>query len=150
MFLCSLCRAKLAEWLASKGKSFKRPALTTAEPSRTKVSAKPEAVFDPQRQSHVGAQPAAQRNPEPEPRLEAHKPDSAAATTAAHCANTQGAALTTHGRTPVIMNTSLDLLEISDVDPQDSVDDVRKQAVAVLAGLKIFHSDNSFYLFVLF
>lgn len=119
-------RAKLAEWLASKGKSFKRPALTTAEPSRTKVSAKPEAVFDPQRQSHVGAQPAAQRNPEPEPepRLEAHKPDSAAATSAAHCADTQGAALTTHSRTPVIMNTSLDLLEISDVHPQDSVDDI--------------------------
>ncbi|XP_044079207.1 cytoskeleton-associated protein 2 [Siniperca chuatsi] len=112
-------RAKLAEWLASKGKTFKRPAMTTAAPSKTKVSAKPEA--DLKSQSHVDPQPAKQCDPEPS--LEAHKPDSAA-----HCADTQGAELTIHSQTPVIMNTTLDLLGNSDadlpVDPQDRVDDI--------------------------
>ncbi|XP_041807699.1 cytoskeleton-associated protein 2 [Chelmon rostratus] len=109
-------RAKLAEWLASKGKSLKRPAMTTAVPSKTKVSAKLEAGLKSQ------SQPAVQCNPEPEPKLEAHKPDSAAP-----CADTQGAELPAPSQTPVIMNTTLDL-ESSDadllVDPQDRVDDV--------------------------
>lgn len=108
-------RAKLAEWMASKGKTFKRPARATAELSKTKVSAKPAADLKPK------SQPAA--HSKPEPRLE-HKPDSAAA---AHCADTQGAA-PTHDRTPLIMNTTLDLLEDSDAglpgDPQGSVDDI--------------------------
>ncbi|XP_070700405.1 cytoskeleton-associated protein 2 [Pempheris klunzingeri] len=115
-------RAKLAEWLTSKGKTFKRPALTGAAPPKTKVSAKPEAL-KPQSQSHV--EPAAQRKPEPEPHLEEDEADPAAA---AHCAGTQGAQLSTHSQTPVIMNTTLDLLEDSDADlpvePQDRVDDV--------------------------
>ncbi|XP_068577352.1 cytoskeleton-associated protein 2 [Cebidichthys violaceus] len=97
-------RAKLAEWQASKGKTFKRPAMTTTEPSKTRVSAKPAADLNPQ------PQPAIQCNPEP--RLEVCKPDS------------EGAVLKTHSRTPMIMNTSLDLLENSDVDLQDSVDDI--------------------------
>lgn len=120
-FLCSLCRAKLAEWLASKGKTFKRPAMTTAEPSKTKVSAKPEADPEPQSTSCVEPQPTAQCNPEPEPRLEAHKPGPAA-----HCSGL------TPSQTPAIMNTTLDLLENSDaelpVGSQDSMDEVRKQA----------------------
>ncbi|KAJ4929540.1 hypothetical protein JOQ06_018564 [Pogonophryne albipinna] len=103
-------RAKLAEWMASKGKTFKRPARATAE-----LSAKPAADLKPK------SQPAA--HSKPEPRLE-HKPDSAAA---AHCADTQGAA-PTHDRTPLIMNTTLDLLEDSNAglpgDPQGSVDDI--------------------------
>lgn len=112
-------RAKLADWLASKGKTFKRPAMTTAEPPKTKVSAKPKADLKPQ--SNVEPPPAAQCKPEPEPRLEAHKPDSAAASL---CAG-----LITQSQTPMIMNTTLDLLENSDdcdlpVDPEDSVDDI--------------------------
>ncbi|XP_032389404.1 cytoskeleton-associated protein 2 [Etheostoma spectabile] len=104
-------RAKLAEWLASKGKTFKRPAMTTAEPSKTKVSAKPEA--DPKPQSCVEPQPAAQCNPEP--RLEAPEPDSAAA---AHWSRS-----THSSQTPAIVNTTLDLLGNSDAD-QDSMDDI--------------------------
>lgn len=123
MFLCSLCRAKLAEWMASKGKTFKRPARATAELSKTNVSAKPAADLKPK------SQPAA--HSKPEPRLE-HKPDSAAA---AHRADTPGAA-PTHDRTPLVMNTTLDLLEDSDAglpgDPQGSVDDVRKPAAWLL------------------
>ncbi|KAK5859220.1 hypothetical protein PBY51_003302 [Eleginops maclovinus] len=111
-------RAKLAEWMASKGKSFKRPAGAMAEPSKTKVPAKPAADIKPK------SQPAAQRNPDPEPRLE-HKPDSVAT---AHCADTQGAS-STQGQTPLIMNTTLDLLENSDAgllpgDSLGSVDDI--------------------------
>lgn len=95
--------------------------MTTAAPSKTKVSAEPDLKPQPQ--------PATQCNPEPEPCLEAREPDSAAA---AQCADTQGAEFTTHSQTPGIINTTLDLLENSDadlpVDPQDGVDDVRKQA----------------------
>ncbi|KAK5918685.1 hypothetical protein CgunFtcFv8_003426 [Champsocephalus gunnari] len=109
-------RAKLAEWMASKGKTFKRPARATAELPKTNVSAKPAADLKPK------SQPAA--HSKPEARLEP-KPDSAAA--AAHCADTPGAA-PTHDRTPLVMNTTLDLLEDSDAglpgDPQGSVDDI--------------------------
>ncbi|XP_053187530.1 cytoskeleton-associated protein 2 [Scomber japonicus] len=122
-------RAKLADWLASKGKTLKRPAVTAAAAasSKTKVSApaKPEAERKPQSHPHIEPQPVAQCNPKPEPRLEAQKPDSPAA---ALCADIQGAGLSTHSQTPVIMNTTLDLLENSDadlpVDPQDRVDDI--------------------------
>lgn len=141
MFFLYFYRAKLADWLASKGKTFKRPALTTT--SKSKVSAKPEADLKPRSQSHAEPQPAAQCNPEPEPSLEAHKPDPAAA---AHCADTQGAQLTTHSQTPVIMNTTLDLLENSDadlpVDPQDRVDDVSEQAGFLL----MLYMDLKYYL----
>lgn len=89
----------------------------TAGPSKTKVSAKPEPDLKPQ--------PVC--NPEPAPRVEAHEPDSADA----HCADTQGAELM-HSQTPLIRDTTLDLLKVSDVDlpvvPQDSLDDVRKYA----------------------
>uniref|UniRef100_A0A8D2ZIC5 Cytoskeleton-associated protein 2 C-terminal domain-containing protein n=1 Tax=Scophthalmus maximus TaxID=52904 RepID=A0A8D2ZIC5_SCOMX len=88
-------RAKLAGWLASKGKTFKRPAMTT---------------------SHAEPQPTAQCNPEIEPSLETHGPDS----TAADCADTQGAELTKFNQTPEIGNTTLELLENS-VDTQDSI-----------------------------
>lgn len=114
-------RAKLAEWLASKGKSLKRPAMTTAAPSKTKISAQaqPQAELKPQ------SQPAAQCNPAPAPSVETHKPDSPAA---AQCAETQEAELPTQSQTPAIMNTTLDLLENSDADlpvePQERVDDI--------------------------
>ncbi|XP_078121365.1 cytoskeleton-associated protein 2 isoform X2 [Sander vitreus] len=123
-------RAKLAEWLASKGKTFKRPAMTTAEPSKTKVSAKPEADPEPRSTSSVEPQPTAQCNPEPETGLEAHKPGPA---TAAHCSGL------TPSQTPVITNTTLDLLENSDADlpvgPQDSMDEVVVNLCAALDSL---------------
>ncbi|XP_038563786.1 cytoskeleton-associated protein 2-like [Micropterus salmoides] len=103
-------RAKLAEWLASKGKTLKRPAMTTATPSKPKVSAKPDA--DPQ--------PAAQCNPEPEPSVEAHESDSAAA----HCADTQGAGLMIHSQTP-------------NPDPQDRADDIVVNLCDVLEAMKL-------------
>ncbi|KAG8008209.1 Cytoskeleton-associated protein 2 [Nibea albiflora] len=108
-------RAKLAQWQASKGKTFKRPAMTAAAaPPKTKVCAKPKANLQPE------SQPAAQRNPEPELSVEAHKPDSAA--------DAQGAESTAHSRTPAIMDTTIDLLSNSDadlpVDPQDRMDDI--------------------------
>ncbi|XP_008287852.1 cytoskeleton-associated protein 2 isoform X2 [Stegastes partitus] len=113
-------KAKLAEWLASKGKSLKRPALTAAGPSKAKTSAKPTADFKPKPQ--IEPQPAAQR--EPEQNLEAHGTGSAAA----HCDDARRTEPTVHGQTPIIMNTTLDLLENSDadlpVDPQDRVDDI--------------------------
>lgn len=110
-YLCvPSCRAKLADWLASKGKTFKRPAAAAAETSKTRGPAKANVDLNPQ------ARPAARR--QPEARLEACKPES------------EGASLETQSQTaPAIMNITLDLLENSDVDPQDSVDDVRRPAV---------------------
>ncbi|KAM3601636.1 uncharacterized protein V6R79_015881 [Siganus canaliculatus] len=112
-------KAKLAEWLASKGKSLKRPAMTSAAPPKTKVSAKPATDLKPQ------PEPAMQCNPEPEPCLELHEPSSASAVDL--CVNVQEAEMATHELTPEIMNTTLDLLEDSDtlsVEPQDRVDDI--------------------------
>uniref|UniRef100_A0AAQ4PH64 Cytoskeleton-associated protein 2 C-terminal domain-containing protein n=1 Tax=Gasterosteus aculeatus aculeatus TaxID=481459 RepID=A0AAQ4PH64_GASAC len=95
-------RAKLADWLASKGKTFKRPAAAAAETSKTRGPAKANVDLNPQ------ARPAARR--QPEARLVACKPES------------EGASLETQSQTaPAIMNITLDLLENSDVDPQDSI-----------------------------
>lgn len=92
--------------------------MTAAAPPKTKVCAKPKANLQPE------SQPAAQRNPKPELGAEAHKPASAA--------DAQRAESTTRSRTPAIMDTTVDLLSNSDadlpVDPQDRMDDVRKQA----------------------
>ncbi|XP_040038619.2 cytoskeleton-associated protein 2 [Gasterosteus aculeatus] len=109
-------RAKLADWLASKGKTFKRPAAAAAETSKTRGPAKANVDLNPQ------ARPAARR--QPEARLEACKPES------------EGASLETQSQTaPAIMNITLDLLENSDVDPQDSVDDIVVNLCDVLEAL---------------
>ncbi|XP_060942226.1 cytoskeleton-associated protein 2 [Limanda limanda] len=112
-------RAKLAEWRASKGKTFKRPAMTTAAPPKTNAP-KPGTSLKSQSRA--------------EPRPAAHKPDSAA-----DCADTQEAALTARNQTPRILNTTLELLENSDddlsVDPQDSVDDIVVNLCEVLEAM---------------
>lgn len=111
--VCCFCRAKLAEWKASKGKTLKRPAMTPAAPSN-KVPAKGKVEV----QSHVEPVVAAECRSEAEPRLQP-----------AAAAELQGQVLT-HGPPPEVMNTTLDLLENSDIDlsagPQDRVDDVSK------------------------
>ncbi|XP_037323214.2 cytoskeleton-associated protein 2 [Pungitius pungitius] len=76
-------RAKLADWLASKGKTFKRPPSTAAEPSKTRVPAKAKV----------------------------------------------------QSQTPEIMNTPLELLENSDIEQQDSVDDIVVNLCDVLEAL---------------
>lgn len=109
----AFCRAKLAEWLASKGKALKRPAMTAAKPSKTKVSVKPAVIP----QSRPGAWHKS------EPRLEGHEADPAVGTLP--CGEP-----TTSSQTPVIMNTTLELLENSDGDlsAEERVDDVRRHA----------------------
>ncbi|XP_069003172.1 cytoskeleton-associated protein 2 [Embiotoca jacksoni] len=113
-------RAKLSEWMASKGKMFKRPAMTTAVPSKSKVSAKPGADLKPQSRSDVDPRPP---SPLTKP-VEAQKPVAAAG----DCADDQRADLTANSQSPVIMNTTLHLLDNSDgdllFDPQDRVDDI--------------------------
>lgn len=145
-YFCSLCRAKLAEWMASKGKTFKRPAMATtaaaAAPSKTKAGVKPAADVktqpEPQPESGVQTRTEAQSatHCQPEASLEAHELDSAA-----QCADNKDTEQTAPSQTPAIMNTTLDLLENSDADvsfePQDRVDDVRRW-VGFLAGFKIF------------
>lgn len=100
-------RAKLAEWLASKGKTLKRPAMVAAAPfTKTKVSTKP------------GPHPQHAAKYKLEPEVKENKP--------AHSAENQNV-VKTETRTSLIMNTTLDLLENSD-EPQDSgsdrVDDI--------------------------
>ncbi|KAM6907567.1 cytoskeleton-associated protein 2 [Xenentodon cancila] len=111
-------RAKLAEWLASKGKALKRPAMKTAGPTKTNVSVKTEADLKPY--SHAESHLAEYCKPEPEASEEAQKPDPAVS---AHCNNVHEAE-----QTAEIMNTTLDLLENSHAGlPDDSpggVDDI--------------------------
>ncbi|XP_029375494.1 cytoskeleton-associated protein 2 [Echeneis naucrates] len=113
-------RAKLAAWQISKGKTFKRPAMTTL-PQKNKVS---KAEADLKSQFRMDLQPATQCKSESSG--EAHKPDSAAVPS--NCVDTQVAEIATCDQTPAIMNTTLDLLDNSDsllpVVPQDRIDDV--------------------------
>lgn len=120
-FVSPFLRAKLAGWLASKGKTLKRPPLAKAASSKVSVKSKPEPKVLPQ--------PAELSNTRP--CLKAQEPDHGAIATAApQSAQKQEAAVMTTGQTPAIMNTTLDLLENSDADlpvePQDKIDDVRK------------------------
>lgn len=89
------------------------------------TTGKPKMPAKPQPDIKTQPEPVALGNPET--RLESQEPDSAALL----CADTQRAELTAHDQTPVIINTTLDLLDNSDpdlpVDPQDRVDDVSKQ-----------------------
>lgn len=131
--LSSCPRAKLAEWLTCKGKALKRPAMTTAAPPKTNAYSKPEDAVKSQPPAHTEPQPAVQREPE------THRGGSDSA--AAHGTDTTAAEVAAHGSTPLIMNTTLDLLENSDVDlpvdPQTRVDDVSSRGFSVLAGLKM-------------
>uniref|UniRef100_A0A3Q3KXB7 Cytoskeleton-associated protein 2-like n=1 Tax=Mastacembelus armatus TaxID=205130 RepID=A0A3Q3KXB7_9TELE len=94
MFWSSVCRTKLAEWLASKGKTLKRPAMTTAGSTKVRVSAKPDTHL--KFQSHVELEPAAQSKPQSD-----------------HCVDAE---LLTESQTQTIMNTTLELLEDSDAN----------------------------------
>lgn len=109
--------------------------MTRAAPSTAKVSAKPKPDPKPL------PQPVEQYNLQP--CLKAHEPDMASA---AQCANSQRTEITTHSQTPAIMNTTLDLLENSDADllvePQDNVDNVRKQGSAYWMSNITLHSDK--------
>ncbi|XP_030009244.1 cytoskeleton-associated protein 2 [Sphaeramia orbicularis] len=120
-------KAKLAEWLASKGKNLKRPAMVTRPPTKTKAPARPEDHLKPQPEPQPEPEPAAQCNPEPEPEpsLDTHEPSS---TSADERVENQEPDVTQKNPTPEIMNTTLDLLENSDVDlsinPAEGVDDI--------------------------
>ncbi|KAG7515819.1 hypothetical protein JOB18_016612 [Solea senegalensis] len=105
-------RAKLADWLAAKGKTRKRPAMAAAAPSNTRVS---KPGVDLRSQSCAETLPAlhSKPEPEPEPRLEACK--------AEDCADTQEV-LTTGIATPVFINSAVELLESSgDVSGVDDI-----------------------------
>lgn len=117
--LMSLSRAKLSEWLASKGKTLKRPVLSEkVAPVRKMAPPPPKATQEPCKVSQ----------PEPKSQPEEKQPGEA----------------TTHGQSeshrvplskPVfssspghIMNTTLDLLDNSDMDlPADP--EIRMEAV---------------------
>lgn len=111
-------RAKLAGWLASKGKTLKRPPMAAS--TKVSVKSKPEPKVLPQPAERSSTQP----------RLDTQEPDHGAAASAApQSAIKQEAAVVTTSQTPAIINTTLDLLENSNADlpvePQDKIDDVR-------------------------
>lgn len=111
---CCVCRAKLSEWLASKGKTLKRPAMTASAPPKTKVFTKPKV--EEESQSHIQPQPATGNSPKTKQSVQANQPDSAAT---AHGADPEEIPLTAQSRTP-------ELLDNSDADVL--MDDVRTQA----------------------
>ncbi|KAL0994375.1 hypothetical protein UPYG_G00121400 [Umbra pygmaea] len=104
-------RAKLAQWLASKGKSLKRPPIS--------VSARSKQVFKPEPMVYSESTAASQQETkvaEPEPLIPGE--------------NTHGVPEEETSCTlPLIMNTTLDLLDNSDtdflpVDPEVKMNDV--------------------------
>uniref|UniRef100_A0A3P8W1P1 Cytoskeleton associated protein 2 n=1 Tax=Cynoglossus semilaevis TaxID=244447 RepID=A0A3P8W1P1_CYNSE len=104
-------RAKLAEWLASKGKTLKRPAMTAAPATHTRVS-KPGAHLRPQSSAE-----AVQCKPEHS--VEVCEPDRPA-----ECAHKQGAEQETCDPTEVFINTTVELLETSEDGPDDDQDNI--------------------------
>ncbi|XP_037126447.1 cytoskeleton-associated protein 2 isoform X2 [Syngnathus acus] len=110
-------RAKLAMWLASKGKTLKRPAATSAQVvPKISTSVKPKASV---KSKSVKAQPDKAK---PGPSLD--QPDSTASGLPPQA---QEAPKSVQMQTPLIMNTSFDLLENSDFDlpvVQNGYDDV--------------------------
>ncbi|XP_015256326.1 PREDICTED: cytoskeleton-associated protein 2-like isoform X2 [Cyprinodon variegatus] len=107
-------RAKLAEWLASKGKTLKRPAMTTVAPPKTKLSTK--ATVGPKVLGGVELQLAAPCKAEPDPSLKTQDraPDIEAPSEEV-----------IRTASPGIVNTTLDLLDDSDqTESQGRVDDI--------------------------
>lgn len=133
MFL--IPRTKLAEWLASKGKTLKRPPISAVAPPKSKPFLQPEPEVHPestavsQLKTNVAPQPVDQepQQPvdEPEPTVWL-KNDQVVIEQEAACAST-----------PLIMNTKLDLLDNSDtyflpVDPEVQMNDVRNLLCLVI------------------
>ncbi|XP_049599577.1 cytoskeleton-associated protein 2 isoform X2 [Syngnathus scovelli] len=109
-------RAKLAVWLASKGKTLKRPATTSTQVvPKISTSVKPKASVKSKSKAQLD-------EAKPGPSLDRHKPDS---TASGPPPQAQEAPISV--QTPLIMNTSFDLMENSDFDlpvVQDGFDDV--------------------------
>ncbi|XP_014052851.2 cytoskeleton-associated protein 2 isoform X1 [Salmo salar] len=120
-------RTKLAEWLASKGKTLKRPPISAVAPPKSKPFLQPEPEVHPestavsQLKTNVAPQPVDQepQQPvdEPEPTVWL-KNDQVVIEQEAACAST-----------PLTMNTTLDLLDNSDtdflpVDPEVRMNDI--------------------------
>lgn len=109
--------------------------MSTAKPSKTKVSTKPVIKLP--------SQPAARHMPEP--RLEMYNADAAVGTVS--CGDTQRAGPTASSQTPVIMNTTLDL-ENSDGDlseSQDRVDDVSRNGAwfhLLISSIKMYNIEH--------
>ncbi|KAG9351716.1 hypothetical protein JZ751_022967 [Albula glossodonta] len=125
-------KAKLAEWLASKGKTLKRPPVTSAllptvsrTGSKSFLKPKPETVSEPKYMPEM--EPVAQQDSDAEPKLaeelkcgaEPDKKPGSDPEVVAEIANLSSSD---------IMNTTLDLLENSEmdlpVDPEVRMEDV--------------------------
>lgn len=123
-------RAKLAEWLASKGKTLKRPAMGTVAPTKTKTVVKPncqlKSQVDTKIEPCVESQPLLPSDPEP---AAAQPEDDQKPVQPAHDAST-----------PQIMNTTLDLLDNSEddlpVDPEPTMSDIVVNLCEVLAAME--------------
>lgn len=120
-------RAKLAEWLASKGKTLKRPAMVpSAASTKVKVANKPAAAPKSQMKAQL---PTKSRS---EAEVKEPKPVTPAPTADDHKVPQE------EKSTSLIMNTTLDLLENSNldlpVDPQESGNDGVDDIVMNLCG----------------
>ncbi|XP_008426473.1 cytoskeleton-associated protein 2 isoform X2 [Poecilia reticulata] len=98
-------RAKLAEWLASKGKTLKRPAMTTKAPPKTKLTTK--VKVDPKVPENVDLEPGSQCGVEPNPSVQHEIP--------APSVETRREGGSAQSPIPGIMNTTLDLLDDSEI-----------------------------------
>ncbi|XP_061558526.1 cytoskeleton-associated protein 2 [Phycodurus eques] len=98
-------RAKLAVWLASKGKTLKRPAMTSARPEvKRSASVNPKAGVKSQRDEAKSEPELALSQCKQNPAVSAPDPEA------------QEAPATVQTQTPVMLNTTLDLVENPDLD----------------------------------
>ncbi|XP_046876026.1 cytoskeleton-associated protein 2 isoform X2 [Hypomesus transpacificus] len=109
-------KVKLAEWLASKGKTLKRPPMTSRAAPITRlvevIEVQAPSQIIPEPKSSGEPQPPAQTETKPQPGLQAPDPNIAPPPD-----NNQGPELLTAcSSSPLIMNTTLDLLDNSDMD----------------------------------
>ncbi|KAJ8384404.1 hypothetical protein AAFF_G00205370 [Aldrovandia affinis] len=122
-------KAKLADWLASKGRTLRRPPIASAQAQTLsappKSSRKPQPVADPERVMETD--PVAQQDSNPEPRP-AEQPKSDPQPDARPGSDPEAAPGPADLSSPGIMNTTLDLLENSEmelpVDPEIRIEDV--------------------------
>ncbi|XP_062342019.1 cytoskeleton-associated protein 2 isoform X2 [Osmerus eperlanus] len=133
-------KAKLAEWLASKGKTLKRPPMTSRAAPITRlvevieVQAPSQIIPEPEYSGEP--QPPAQTETKPQPGLQAPEPNTAPPPDN----NQEPELLTACASSPLIMNTTLDLLDNSDmdlpVDPEVRIDDVVVNLCNVLEAME--------------
>ncbi|XP_035287478.1 cytoskeleton-associated protein 2 isoform X1 [Anguilla anguilla] len=143
-------KAKLAEWLASKGKTLKRPPIASALPQTVSRAAPSESLPKPEAVTEAGdnpeTEPVTQRDSDPEIPL-VQQPESSPEADAKPESDPKGAPETAPFSSSDIMNTTLDLLENSEmdlpVDPEIRMADVVVNLCSAMEAMQVPSSSEN-------